>query len=378
MKASLRLVLFLLCLCSSDFLEAQAYNPFTQSIKFNPEPSVLGFQCDSTTTVEFIAGLATANNAPLVPGDEVVLKICIDGFDWTSASVKAVVNGDYAGNFSWSFDPMIPDCILGVQSGALPGTGANPIFPDPLSTGLISLGLMVPDSIVDQTLLKVDVEIIPAAYMVASNSTPDDVESTQTQVFCPTSNLPLTLTAFDARVYDCNVLLSWESEHEENTSHTEIYRVKVGTNEPPLKVGELDLAGYSDIERTYSFIDRTATPGNDYNYQLKFVDLDNTFDVSKVVRVNLDCAPSTNLASVFPSPASNTLNFSYQTSNSDIQLFFDVLDMSGRKILSQSGLIPSGSDIFKLDVSSLATGHYFLKYYSMEEGIGGNLKFVKK
>jgi len=179
---------------STALVQAQAYNPFTQSIKFAPEPSVDGFSCGVNTTVQFIQGLSTQYDAPLVANDPLEVKICIAGFTWNGANAAAVVSGSYTTNFNWAFDPLDPNCLIGTQNGTIPGTGSNPLFPNPAAAGPVILALSVPGSSTVGTVLSVDVSLSIPAYMIPTNSTPDDLESTQTITNC---NISISGTVFN-------------------------------------------------------------------------------------------------------------------------------------------------------------------------------------
>jgi len=183
-------ILILSVLFSVTGLFAQtAYNPFTQNINFQPEPTVQGFQCGSTPNVEFTMGMTTAADATMWQTDPLKVTICITGFVFDGATAASVVSGSYSTNFNWAFDSFSPNCIIGTQNQTLPGTGTNPLFPNPASTGDINLALEVPSTSPTSTILAVNVNLQVPGYMSQFNSTPDDNESTQTQTFCPCDSL---------------------------------------------------------------------------------------------------------------------------------------------------------------------------------------------
>ncbi|QLH46283.1 MAG: hypothetical protein HWD58_12010 [Bacteroidota bacterium] len=66
----------------------------------------------------------------------------------------------------------------------MPGTGSNPILPNPLSSGPINLSIKVPEASPVGTTLGVNVTLTVPTYMQMFNSASDDIESTQTQTFC--------------------------------------------------------------------------------------------------------------------------------------------------------------------------------------------------
>jgi hypothetical protein len=171
-------------LCSS-LANAQftAYNPFTQNIHFSPEPTAAGFECNSIQSVEFIQGLTTKDDANNWENTPLTVTICVTGFKYNGPASTAVT-GSYAANFDWEYDSFAPSCVVGTQNRPLKGTGNDPLNPDPASSGLIKLSLLVPETSPKSTVLAVNVNLQVPGYMAQFNSSPDDNESTQTQTFC--------------------------------------------------------------------------------------------------------------------------------------------------------------------------------------------------
>ncbi|MEZ5047792.1 MAG: SdrD B-like domain-containing protein [Chitinophagaceae bacterium] len=160
-----------------------AYNPFTQNIHFTPEPTVFGYECGSNQQVVFTAGLTTAADATQWQSNPLTITVCIAGFEFNGLPAN-IVSGSYAANFTWAGVPGNPNCIIGTQNQTLVGTGPNPLFPNPASSGPIVIDLKVPTNSPVGTILSVNVTMQVPAYMSTYNSVPDDNESTQTQTFC--------------------------------------------------------------------------------------------------------------------------------------------------------------------------------------------------
>lgn len=379
MKSFKSLVILGLML-SSSVAFGQAFNPFTQNIEFDPEPSPIGYICGDAPLVKFTQGLTTATDAPLVVGDELSVTICITGFEWNGTTTAAVVGGAYAANFNWAFDPFAPNCVTGIQNTTLPGTGTNPIFPNPLAAGEINLALYVDSALLQGTVLAVNVNLQPSAYMNATNSAPDDDESTQTQAaICPTGITPLEVLSFEAKELNCDVLLNWETAQEENTSHVMVMR-KDGEFHPYKNIGRVELAGWNESNLEYSFLDQNVEKQTEaYLYQLKFYDLDGTFKRSEVKSIKMSCA-STTAAEVqlFPNPANNQINFVYNSSQNDIQMFVRIMDVAGRVIREKEMIIEDNRGMLSFDLNDIASGQYVVHYENVEEAIQGSIKFTKK
>ncbi len=503
-----QLIILALVLFASHAFSQTAYNPFTQNIHFEPEPSPAGFQCGTTQTVAFTMGLTTAANATDFINNPLTVTISVTGFRLVGTA-SSIVSGSYASNFDWAFDSFDPNgTIIGTQKQTLIGTGSNPIFPDPLSSGEILLSIYVPETSPISTVLAVNVNLQVPGYMQQFNSTPDDNESTQTQTYCPlrisgtlfndrdsinvsvngtpisdpdtttmyanlmgpnntvvavtpitangtyeflnvagntdytvilsmnpgtvggpapinelpgtwvntgedccdktgndgnpdgvisvsvtnftklnvdfgikdpsaTGFLPVVLKNFFVSEYNCGGLLSWTTSQEANTSHVEIYR-KESTQGMFRKIASVKSAGASSTEKVYSYLDAEVSQDATYEYQLKFVDLDGQYTVSDIKTLKLDCTKENTSINIFPNPATSQLNILYVTEADQADLTVEVVDITGRTILSNSKLMKNGGNVLTLDISSIAVGTYLLQYHDVEGLTVGAIKFIKQ
>jgi hypothetical protein len=180
MKRISLLILMLFLGCA--YANAQTpYNPFTQNIHFEPEPTALGFECGTIQTAVFTMGLTTVDDATLWQTNPLKVTICVNGFTLIG-SAASNVTGSYAANFNWAYSGS--NCLIGTQNQTLFGTGYDPLFPNAASTGPIRISLKVPDASPVATVLSVNVTLQVPAYMATFNSIADDPEATQTQTFC--------------------------------------------------------------------------------------------------------------------------------------------------------------------------------------------------
>jgi hypothetical protein len=111
--------------------------------------------------------------------------------------------------------------------------------------------------------------------------------------------LPLELLSFTAMKKDKSVVLNWETTNEVNTSHFEVYRADQFSQMQYL--GRVAAAGNSALILDYSFTDDSPLSGFNF-YQLKMVDIDNRFQMSRVVEVYFEDAVS---FTVYPNPVMN-------------------------------------------------------------------------
>lgn len=198
------LITLLLCMTYMvTWAQSAPYNPFTQNIHYAPEPTVAGFECGSTPSVVFTQGLLTASDALNFATEPLKVTVCLTGFTFANTTnAGANVSGSYGANFTWAFDPLNANCIIGTQNQILYGTGTDPLFPNTNSSGDVIVALKVPETSPISTVLGVNIDLIIPPYMDGTNQSADDQESSYTQTFCP---LKITGTVFIDNNNDGNV-----------------------------------------------------------------------------------------------------------------------------------------------------------------------------
>ncbi|MEZ5047741.1 MAG: T9SS type A sorting domain-containing protein [Chitinophagaceae bacterium] len=181
MKIILLATTWILFILTNIQAQVNIYNPFTQNIHFQPEPSTNGFACGQHTTLQFTAGLTTASDANLWITQPLKIIIKKTGFILANSNINACISGSYAANFDWAISSSDTNKIIGTQNQLLYGIGNMPLFPNTNASGIISLSLITPSS---QTFLNIEVSIDVPLYMQTFNSINDDMESSSTQSYC--------------------------------------------------------------------------------------------------------------------------------------------------------------------------------------------------
>jgi hypothetical protein len=111
--------------------------------------------------------------------------------------------------------------------------------------------------------------------------------------------LPIKVKSFTAQSQNDNsVLLRWTSVFEANSSKYIVQRSADGRNFTD--ISEVKAAGNSVNAINYSYADRQMANGSAY-YRLKLVDIDGSFDYTKIIYINNGQAGLVPL-SVFPNP----------------------------------------------------------------------------
>ncbi|MHA4812407.1 T9SS type A sorting domain-containing protein [Flavitalea flava] len=125
------------------------------------------------------------------------------------------------------------------------------------------------------------------------------------------SPLPITLVYFKAMVINRQVVTSWQTVFENNSSHFEVWRSQDGRQFE--NIGRIAAAGNSNTKLNYTLNDATPYPGISY-YRLKSIDKDGTFTWSNIEKINLDGGTNIFLS---PNPATSyiAINTGIQTLN---------------------------------------------------------------
>lgn len=171
--------------------------------------------------------------------------------------------------------------------------------------------------------------------------------------------LPVELTSFRGKMDENRTVeLNWTTARELNNNYFEVLRSEDGVNWQML--GEVEGAGTTEINTSYTFVDNFEKPLNVY-YQLKQVDYDGSFEYSNVIRVEL-LQNVDDIMSLYPNPASGLVQMRVieQGDSESFKYFF--ADQMGRIV--KSGNVRTeykGYNDFAIDISDLSTGIYFVK-----------------
>lgn len=180
--------------------------------------------------------------------------------------------------------------------------------------------------------------------------------------------LPVVLTHFNGRANGCLVDLQWQTESEENFAHFELQRSENGRDFE--RVMEIEGTGGTGIPYSYSFKDKNAKVQN--YYRLKMIDLDQSFELSRVIYVKTDCENMEPLM-MYPNPGIagyTMLNLRYQSTSgkADIQ----IVDVYGRVIkLARLETKEDQENTIQLKLTDLIEGTYYLRL------IDGATKYTK-
>jgi hypothetical protein len=206
------------------------------------------------------------------------------------------------------------------------------------------------------------------AYTLAiEGQTCNSAESTMAFRIGAADPLPIYIASFEAKAVEKGVDLSWKVVSEKNGEGFQILRLNNELKTSDV-IGKISLT--EQKMGVYHFIDENPAPGTNY-YQLKQIDLDGTFTLSKVIGVRFEEIFE---AFVSPNPANDHVNVQF-TSRTSGATAVEVYDMSGVRLSSSKIDMKEGKNNYRLNIGNFSSGQYFIKVLNSDEGSA--LKFLK-
>jgi len=112
--------------------------------------------------------------------------------------------------------------------------------------------------------------------------------------------LPVELISFNAGFTKNNISLYWETQTEVNNYGFNVERSI--DNNTWTTLSFIEGNGNSNSPKYYDFTDNDITKSGNYNYRLKQIDNDGTFEYSKIVSVNVSLPDNYYLSQNYPNP----------------------------------------------------------------------------
>ncbi len=200
----------------------------------------------------------------------------------------------------------------------------------------------------------------PSVVLIPGTGTCINGTNCGTRIFiCPSCGpLPVTLSDFNAQFKNKDVIISWQTQMELNSSHFDILRSYDNSNFE--KIGSVaNLSANSNIIHNYSFTDYNSASPVTF-YKLKIVDLDGRFFYSNIKVIKRGNSGKPDFI-IFPNPAisNSSITISGISEPAQVQLF----DNSGR-ILKTVNLISSNT----IELSGIQKGNYILMITKKNSG----------
>ena len=180
------------------------------------------------------------------------------------------------------------------------------------------------------------------------------------------SPLPITMVYFNATVNNKQVVTSWQTVFESNSSHFEVWR---SHNAQQFEyVGRIAAAGNSNTTLDYTLTDSNPYPGISY-YRLKGIDKDGAFKWSSIEKVNLDGGANIFLS---PNPATSYISINAGMGAVNKKPVARLYDAKGNLLK----LFTITSTYQRVDIAVLPAGTYNISIsYNNEIQ---TLRFIKK
>ena len=192
------------------------------------------------------------------------------------------------------------------------------------------------------------------------------------------TTLPVELTSFIANAEKNVVTLSWQTATEVKSYGFEIERRT--ESEDWRKIGFVKGNGNSNSSKEYSYSDNHLNCAK-YNYRLKMVDNNGSFEYSKIIDTEIALPENFELSRNYPNPFNPSTKINY-TLPFDSKVTLEVYNIAGVKI-AQLVNEEKSAGFYSVDFSSasgsdISSGVYFYRLFASNKINGTNFSQVKK
>lgn len=164
--------------------------------------------------------------------------------------------------------------------------------------------------------------------------------------------LPVVLTRLYGYYSNHNVNIEWITSSENENKEFEIQRSENSTDFFTIGIVSSHFVSGS---ANYSFIDRDTELGKKYFYRLKQISNNGEYTISNIIEINTDNVDM----EISPNPVVEYLNISFSNFSQE-ENKVEIFCIDGRCIYSEI-LNINQNNFYKLDVSELSSGVYFVK-----------------
>ena len=178
--------------------------------------------------------------------------------------------------------------------------------------------------------------------------------------------LPLQFIDFEGHRAAKAIEVQWQTANESNTDYFEMFHSSDGLHFKA--IGRLTSNNQPSLS-TYTFTDNKPFAGKNY-YQLKQVDKDGRYTLSKIIIVSYSDALSMQLS---PNPATNQITVSLRTVQHAPNATLQIRSVAGSLIKQMP--VSFFTESIPLDISTLSKGTYIVSL--LYNGTTLNQKFIK-
>ena len=182
-----------------------------------------------------------------------------------------------------------------------------------------------------------------------------------------TGGIPVELTSFTANVERNSASLNWSTATERNNSGFEIERSQmsnVNTQRSWQVIGFIPGFGTTTEPKSYSFTDENLSAGK-YQYRLKQINFDGTFEYSNAIEVEITTPTEFSLEQNYPNPFNPTTLITYGLQEKSI-VNLKIFNLIGEEVvLLLNEEKAAGVHTLTFNAESLSSGVYF---YTLQAG----------
>lgn len=164
--------------------------------------------------------------------------------------------------------------------------------------------------------------------------------------------LPVTLTSFSAKVLSTQVQLGWQTSMEMQSAYFEIQHSPNGIDWHT--IGQVEAQQNSNTLHQYSFLD--TSPQNRNYYRLKMIDIDSTYQYSKIVSANLNSIQA-NQVLIYPNPVGKNESLKIVLTTMAENISVELNDVLGRTHVKYTSNY--NTDAITINIPNI-TGIYFV------------------
>lgn len=186
--------------------------------------------------------------------------------------------------------------------------------------------------------------------------------------------IPVELLTFSANYENDKVLLAWQTSTEINNMGYDVERKM--TDGEWIKIGFVQGYGNSTSIKSYSFVDNSLIGGNKFQYRLRQIDLDGSFEYSN--EIEIDLIPSGfAIYQNYPNPFNPATKIKYQLP-SESRVTITVYDVLGSEVLTLVNETQNqGIYEVELNANSLSSGTYIYRIVAVNPTVGSTQSFAE-
>ena len=193
----------------------------------------------------------------------------------------------------------------------------------------------------------------------------------------PLQTVPVMLMNFVGERRNKINHLFWTTASEINSKGFEIQRSSNGMSFNTIEfTSSKSVNGNSVSALNYEFLDEN-TPNVTAYYRLKQINLDGSFKLSNMIKIKGDGQSEITFSNSFPNPVKDKLNVVVSITQSE-NLTILVCDLAGKVVIMKNEKITKGDNSIALNIESLSSGSYIIKFICVNGCEKTIQKFVKE